>query len=73
MSTLTAERVNKLAHLAYKLCGYEVIKFGKGRPDGIVKCSAKTIDLMNTFQTLLVNEIDGTPNPTEEELADKSA
>jgi len=61
-NVLTPERIGELASLAYKLAGYEVLRMGDGT-HAVSKCGPKTIDLMNKFQALLVNEISGEAPP----------
>lgn len=51
------ERVNALATEAYRLCGYKTIRFRDGSL-GILRCPAKTIQLMQAFQDLLLNELE---------------
>lgn len=55
---ITEKRISELASEAYRLCGYQTVRFGDGSV-GVLKCSGKTITLMNTFQALLMKEVSG--------------
>lgn len=55
---LTAEKASQLALEAYKRCDYQIVDFGHGR-QGVLRCPKRTIELMNTYQALLMNAIEG--------------
>lgn len=65
--TLTPERVSEIAHEAYRRMGYETFRFGDGSI-GVLKCPTKTVELMNLFQMLLIEEVD----PSEPLVEDPS-
>lgn len=53
-TTLSPERIQELAKLAFKLSGYEMLKSADGQV--AVRCSPRTAQLMVTFQQLLASE-----------------
>ncbi len=58
--TITPARISQIALGAYKACGYRTVSFPDGSV-GVLKCAPKTILLMNTFQALLMDEVDPPP------------
>lgn len=65
-TALTPARISEIAGQAYRLLGYRSVRFRDGS-FGILKCPAKTISLMNTFQELLMNEVDPPETSATEE------
>lgn len=57
----TPERIAELSRLAYKLAGYETAEM----PDGTlrVKASPRVVHLMNTFQSLITQELEQPTKP----------
>jgi len=53
-------RISELAAKAYRELGYRTVTFGDGSI-GVLNCPPKTIRLMNTFQALLMDEVDPPP------------
>lgn len=55
---MTPEQLSELASRAYRDLGYRVVTFRDGSK-GVLKCPAKTINLMNRIQALILEALEG--------------
>jgi hypothetical protein len=60
LKSISPVRISELAAQAYRALGYQMVTFADGSV-GVLRCPRKTIELMNTFQALLMDEVDPPP------------